>query len=85
MRRDRSIMHGMIFEIYKLYLVVFVVGIMIFCVLSMYLIYKSFTINTDVTVTYSKQIKIYNFLKVNFFCNGCHNVFDTLFVISMAA
>ena len=60
-------MHGMIFEIYKLYLVVFVVGIMIFCVLSMYLIYKSFTINTDVNVTYSKQIKIYNFLKVNFF------------------
>lgn len=60
-------MHGMIFEIYKLYLVVFVLGIMIFCVLSMYLIYKSFTINTDVTVTYSKQIKIYNFLKVNFF------------------
>ncbi len=60
-------MHGMIFKIYKLYLVVFVVGIMIFCVLSMYLIYKSFTINTDVTVTYSKQIKIYNFLKVNFF------------------
>lgn len=60
-------MHGMIFEIYKLYLIVFVVGIMIFCVLSMYLIYKSFPINTDVTVTYSKQIKIYNFLKVNFF------------------
>ncbi len=58
-------MAQILFEIYKAYLHISFIGLLAEIVLIMYLIYKATTIKTDLSVTCSKQIRLFNILLIN--------------------
>lgn len=60
-------MDEILFVIYKGYLFISLASIPVFFSLSVYLMWKALTIKTDLTITYSKLIKINKALIINFF------------------
>lgn len=60
-------MGEMLFVIYKWYLFISFASITVIFALSVYLMWKALTIKTNVTITYSKLIKINKALIINFF------------------
>ena len=60
-------MGEMLFVIYKWYLFISFASIPVIFALSVYLMWKALTIKTNVTITYSKLIKINKALIINVF------------------